>query len=42
MEDVRVLTEKLAKLTKTSANSSKPPCSDIVNPKREVKGKKVR
>lgn len=29
-EDIRVLSEKLAKLLKTSENSSKPPSSDIV------------
>lgn len=42
-ETIRVLTEKLARLSKTSINSSKPPSSDLVkqNPKKEneTKGK---
>jgi len=38
-EEVRLLMEKLAKLSKNSGTSSKPPSSDIVKPKRKPKDK---
>jgi transposase len=42
-EDIRILSEKLAKLSKTSINSSKPPSSDLVKQShkkdKENKGK---
>ncbi len=36
------LTDKVAKLSKNSSNSSKPPSSDIVKPPRKTKNKKPR
>ena len=41
-EQVAELIDKVAKLSKNSSNSSKPPSSDIVKPPRKTKNKKPR
>jgi len=41
-EQVKKITDKVAKLSKNSSNSSKPPSSDIVKPPRKTKNKKPR
>jgi transposase len=41
-EQVKKLIDKVAKLSKNSSNSSKPPSSDIVKPPRKTKNKKPR
>ncbi len=38
-EDIRLLTEQIVKLSKTSKNSSKPPSSDLVKQKEKKEGK---
>lgn len=41
-EHIKLLEEKIARLEKNSSNSSKPPSSDIINPKPENKKKRKR